>query len=80
MTTKQLLFEIKAHTYGQYILDLDYYEDSDLLVSGSDDKSIAFIRLKQKKILKKYDNFSNGVFGIKFIWFFMNIRLNLNIF
>ncbi len=47
---------------------MDYDEDKDLLVSGSSDKSVAIIKLEERRIIKKYDNFSNYVRGIKFIW------------
>ena len=46
---------------------MDYDEDKDLLVTGSEDKSIAFIKLGDRRIIKKNDNLSNRVYGIKFI-------------
>jgi hypothetical protein len=36
-------------------------------VSGSEDKSIAFMKLEERRIIKKYENLSNEVYGIKFI-------------
>ncbi len=50
-----------------YIPALDYDEDKDLLVSGSFDKSIAFIKLEERKIIKIYKDLGNPVSGIKFI-------------
>ncbi len=50
------------------IVALDYDESKDLLVSGSGDKSIAFIKLEERRIIKKYKNLSNYVRGIKFTW------------
>ncbi len=47
---------------------LDYDEGRDLLMSGSYDKSIAFMKLEERRIVKKYINLSNYVCGIKFIW------------
>ena len=37
-------------------------------MSCSCDKSIAFMKAEQRKILKKIEYFSNSVQGIKFIW------------
>ncbi len=39
-----------------------------MLVCGSEDKSIAFIKLGERRIIKKYENLENPVWGIKFIW------------
>jgi hypothetical protein len=36
-------------------------------VSGSGDKSIAFMKLEERRIIKKHENLSNEVRGIKFI-------------
>jgi hypothetical protein len=38
-----------------------------MLVSGSEDKSIAFIKLGERRIMKKYENLENFVWGIRFI-------------
>jgi hypothetical protein len=46
---------------------IDYDEGKDLLVSGSYDKSIAFMKLEERIIIKKHKNLSNEVRGIKFI-------------
>ena len=42
-------------------------------MSGSADKSIAFMKLEERRIIKKYDNLSNDVRGIKFIWYWLSI-------
>ena len=46
---------------------MDYDEGKDLLVSGSNNKSVAFIQLKEMRVVKKYSNLSESPFGIKFI-------------
>ncbi len=38
-----------------------------MLVSGSEDKSIAFIKLGEGLLVKKNENLNNCVFGIRFI-------------
>ena len=48
-------------------MDLDYNADKNLLVSGSCDKSVAFIKLTEKRIIKKYENLEDMVYGVKFI-------------
>ncbi len=57
-----------AHKDGWYITALDYDEGKDLIVSGSNDRSIAFMKLEEGRIIKKHRNLSNDVYGIKFIW------------
>ena len=57
---------------------MDYDEDKDLLVTGSEDKSIAFIKLGDRRIIKKNDNLSNRVYGVKFIWYLIRINLTFN--
>ena len=39
-----------------------------MLVSGSGDESIAFIKLGETRIMKKYENLEDYVLGIRFIW------------
>ena len=46
---------------------MDYYESRDLLVTGSGDKSIAIIKLGDRQIIKIHENFSNSIYGIKFM-------------
>jgi hypothetical protein len=38
-----------------------------MLISGSEDKSIAFIKLGERRIIKKYENLENEIRGIRFI-------------
>ncbi len=40
-----------------------------MLVSSSEDYSIAFIKLAERRIIKKYKNLENYVLKIKFIWY-----------
>ncbi len=40
-----------------------------MLVSCSRDKSIAFTKLGERRIIKKYENLVNYVKGIRFIWY-----------
>ena len=58
---------MQAHANSKYISDLDYDETKDMLVSGSQDRSIAFIKLIDRRITKKYENLENAVKGIRFI-------------
>ncbi len=37
-------------------------------MSGSVDKSIAFMKLEERRIIKKYKNLSKYVYDLKFIW------------
>ena len=37
-------------------------------MSGSSDKSIAFIKVEERRVIKKIEKMSNDVYGIKFIW------------
>ncbi len=46
---------------------MDCDKGRDLLVSGSGDESIAFIKLREGRIIKKYENLGNFVYGIRFI-------------
>ncbi len=39
-----------------------------MLVSSSGDKSIAFVKLGERRIIKKYEDLKNIVRGIRFIW------------
>ncbi len=39
-----------------------------MLISGSYDKSIAFIKLGEGLLVKKNENLNNYVLGIRFIW------------
>ncbi len=59
---------LKHRPNSNFISDLDYDERRDLLISGSEDKSIAFTRLDERRIHKKYVNLSHDVLGIRFIW------------
>ena len=71
LLTKEKLFEVQAHNKS-YIAELDYDENTDMLVSCSEDKSIAFINLGEKRVVKKIENLCNCVHSIKIIWFCCN--------